>query len=380
MSNNVSTFFQTLVAAATEASAALVGQTQLVDAVYQDYKPVTLSPFNTMQIPLPDQSTLSDIGAGNFTPVDVSAGMATLTFQNHPGIAYVIRDFEQYRSPETIRTLFLDATFKRAIEYLNGQISALITRSQFSTYAPIVTSAGTANLGINDYAKAWGALAAGKIPVQETDNMRLAVHPDVYANLLTNSNWVAESMVGRLMSDSVRRDAWLGQQFGAHVVWDQQMQKGANVVATQSLASGGTVSITSGSTALTGTGTTFTTDLIPGAYYTINGYAGNPVQVVSVQSNTSATLAVAASATVASANMTEAYKALYFHKYAIALGLRNLPAPDERVVDYTTVFVKGVPMRVMIGYNQLMAGYVVTVDFGFALGVVRPNFGQIILM
>lgn len=306
MANNVSAFFTTLVAAASEASAALVGQTQLVDAVYQDYQPVTLAPYNALQIPLPDQSTLSDIGSGNFTPVDVSAQMVTLTFQNHPGIAYIIRDFEQYRSPETIRTMFLDATFKRAIEYLNGQIANLISAANFSAYPAIASSAGSANLNTTDYAKAWGALAGGKIPVQDADHMRLAVHPDVYANLLTNTNWVQESMVGRLMSDTARRDAWLGQQFGAQVVWDQQMPK----------------------------------------------VAGTP----------------------------PTYTALYFHKYAIALGLRNLPAPDERIVDYTTVFVKGVPMRVMIGYNQMMAGYVVTVDFGFALGVVRPNFGQVLTM
>ena len=306
MANNVSAFFETLVAAASEASQALVGQVQLVDAVYQDYQPVTLAPFNTLQIPLPDQTALTDIGSGNFTPVDVNAATVSLTFQNHPGIAYIIRDFEQYRSAETVRTMFLDATFKRAIEYLNGQIANLILTSNFNAYAPIASTGGSANLNTTDYAKAWSNLAGGKIPVQDSDKMRLAVHPDVYANLLTNSAWVQESMVGRLIADPARRDAWLGQQFGAQVVWDQQMPK----------------------------------------------VAGTP----------------------------PTYTALYFHKYAVALGLRHLPEPDERIVDYTTVNVKGVPMRVMVGYNQMMAGYVVTVDFGFALGVVRPNFGQIITM
>jgi hypothetical protein len=307
--SNVSAFFNTLVAAASEASAALVGQTQLVDAVYKDYQPVTLAPYNTLQIPLPDQAPLSEIGSNDFTPVDISAQMVSLTFQNHPGIAYVVRDFDQYRSAESIRTLFLDATFKRAIEYLNGQIANLITTANFNAYAPIASTGGSANLAIADYAKAWGNLAAGKIPVQDSGQMRLAVHPDVYANLLTNPAWVQESMVGRLIADPARRDAWLGQQFGAHVVWDQQMPK-----------TGGTSST------------------------------------------------------------SPSYTALYFHQYAIALGLRHLPEPDGRVVEYTTVFVKGIPMRVMIGYNQIKAGYICSCDFGFALGVCRPNFGQILTM
>lgn len=380
MANSVSAFFQTLVAAATEAAAALVGPTELVDAVYQDYKPVTLSPYQTLQIPLPDQSMPTDIGTGNFTPIDVAAQMATLTFSHHPGISYVIRDFEQYTSAEVIRTLFLDATFKRSIEYLNGQIAALLTRTNFNAYAPIVSSAGAGTLGTNDFTNAWSNLAGGKIPVGELENMRLVMHSDVFSSLLANNSWVANSQVGWQMAGMIRRQAMLGEQFGAQVLWDMQMPKGAALAATTTLPSGGTVATTSGSTALTGTGTNFVNDLVVGAYYYINGYAGNPVKIASVTSATAAVLASAATATLSGANMIENYKSIYFHKYAIALGLRNMPEPDKRIVDYTTVFIKGVPMRVMIGYNQLMAGYVVTVDYGYALGVVRPNFGQIILM
>ena len=38
----------------------------------------------------------------------------------------------------------------------------------------------------------------------------------------------------------------------------------------------------------------------------------------------------------------------------------------------------GIPLRVMVSYVHIYQALFVTVDFGYALGVIRPDFGVII--
>lgn len=73
---------------------------------------------------------------------------------------------------------------------------------------------------------------------------------------------------------------------------------------------------------------------------------------------------------------TTTYASLVFHRHAIALAVRPLPIPDTEVVECTTLMLKGLlPVRVMVGYNQLKGAWVTTVDCGYALGVIRANHG-----
>jgi hypothetical protein len=72
------------------------------------------------------------------------------------------------------------------------------------------------------------------------------------------------------------------------------------------------------------------------------------------------------------------FTAAMFHRWAVALATRPLPEPDANVVDYTYIDYKGCPIRIMLGYNLFpKMGYVITVDAGYALGVVRPALAQL---
>lgn len=388
MAQNVSAFFQTLVAAATEASAALVGNVALIDKVYKNYQSISTGNAASLTIPLPDMDSFADIGIGSMPISNVGAASVTLSFTNHPGKAWTIPDFTQFQSVEAVRSVFIDAAFKRGIEYLNGKIAGLINTQTFGGYGgptnpttsvtynsptPIATSAGLGQIAAVDWAKAWANLANNKVPVNDVDDMFLVTTPTVYSNMLTNNTLTQGSQVGYELATRIRQGAAIGQQFSNQSAWDQQMPINSNA-----LLSGGTVATTSGSTALTGTGTNFVNDLTPGATYNIAGISA-PVIVSSVTTATAAVLSASASATVSGAAMTIPNISILMHKFAIALGLRPMPEPDERVVDYTTVFVKDVPFRLMLGYSQLNAGYTVSIDFGYALGVVRPNMGQLLL-
>ena len=67
-------------------------------------------------------------------------------------------------------------------------------------------------------------------------------------------------------------------------------------------------------------------------------------------------------------------------RYAIALALRPIATPDEarNVVDVSYIDLMGIPLRVMVSYVHIYQALFVTVDFGYALGVIRPDFGVII--
>ena len=71
---------------------------------------------------------------------------------------------------------------------------------------------------------------------------------------------------------------------------------------------------------------------------------------------------------------------LALHEYAIALALRPIATPDEarNVVDVSYIDLMGIPLRVMVSYVHIYQALFVTVDFGYALGVIRPDFGVII--
>ena len=76
----------------------------------------------------------------------------------------------------------------------------------------------------------------------------------------------------------------------------------------------------------------------------------------------------------------QSYTSLALHEYAIALALRPIATPDEarNVVDVSYIDLMGIPLRVMVSYVHIYQALFVTVDFGYALGVIRPDFGVII--
>jgi hypothetical protein len=141
----------------------------------------------------------------------------------------------------------------------------------------------------------------------------------------------------------------------------------------------GTASM-SGNT-ITGTGTSFNTALAVGQWVV---FSADPTQtayqIAAITSATAATV-VGAGATIASSTLTvKSYTNLALHEYAVALAMRPIATPDEarNVVDVSYIDLMGIPLRVMVSYVHIYQALFVTVDFGYALGVIRPDFGVII--
>jgi hypothetical protein len=376
MANTVASFYQTLVAAASEASAVLVGTTKFLERVYRDYDTVAVSPGQTINIALPASATASvaDAGVADYTLTDISFTTATLVFNQHPGFAYIVRDFEQFNSPSRIREIFLDGAIKGMAEYVNAQLAALATPANFNTYATL-TSNQVKSIDQNTIATAMGNLATAKVPVDDMGNFFLTSHPAPYFNMATQTFWSANSQIGYQMAGDIRKSALLGEQFGFMSGYDQQMP-GSSVAVT-----GTSVGVTSASANVTGVATAFTTQLVIGNWlYFASDPTGTAYQILSITSNTALVLTApfVGTTNAATSGIVAQYTNLLYHRHAIALAVRPLPQPDGRVVDCMYMDYKGLPIRIQVGYNQLKNGYVVSLDAGYALGVIRKDHGQII--
>jgi hypothetical protein len=480
VANNFAAFFETLVAGADEYNKAKVGRTALLDAVYKDVKPEAARIGKTVDVYFPDVGPLQAINNGILTGTSVNPNYIPLVFQTRAGAALQFQDFEQWQTAVDLAQKFFDPLYKRAREYLNGQIAALITPANFNSNAPII-GATQGEVTVANQLSAWGTLADQKVPLEDRDKLRLMVHNQVYRSMLGDSAWVQESLVSAAIAFEARQQADVGHAFNFQVVWDQQMPTASGTILY------GQTTITYNSTTVTGINTAFTQQLTAGTSYLTFGCDGQATKtqylVSSIQSDTSLTLgAVISSATLASGSVTtsarlitnlvgtgamattgvvtgtntnftsslvgqwiqfssdpnsahtasgvqaiyqvasissttqltvtassiavsstgagsqftpgytfvaitgtptmtvQSYTSLALHEYAIALALRPIATPDEarNVVDVTYLDLMGIPLRVMVSYVHIYQALFVTVDFGYALGVIRPDFGVII--
>jgi hypothetical protein len=345
LSNTISAFFQTLANTAQEAAQVLSPSWGLLQSIYYDFRPEPAAIGQTVNVALPaDPATqVVDGGAGDISLTDISFTTKAITLSSHPYFAYVVRDFEQFNSPEMIRQVFLDAALKAIHTYLNLQVVRLITTTNFPTNT---TSAGTLpfNAGGVFYAAvgAAGATGAGKglgitefttvlqnqlmklnVPVMDPKNMSLVCHPDLYNKLKDPSTtlgatapkfdpaWTQAFISGNRRAEQVRDSGILEQAEGTVIRFDQQMPATATVATN-----------------------------------------------------------------------------VYMHRWAIAMISRPLPAPDGKVVDYRYIMAgpqhsnypelapnaMRLPIRLMMGYNQYpKLGHIVSLDCGYGLAVMREN-------
>ncbi len=306
MANAVSGFYQTVVAAAEEASQALVYNLKAVDSVYMDYRPEPATIGQTLNVVIPSIRTsgVVDAGAGDISLVDVNETTVPIVFNKHPLDALVIRDFEQYNSPVVLRRLFLDSAIKGVKENINAAITALFTTGNFTTNAAISTTGHLITTA--QFLSGMAVLSDQRVPVaNDPDNMALLVPSLPYTAILGDSNWTQAQIAGMKTAEFVRERGELPIAYGCSVKLDQQMP--------------------------------------------ISGSAP-----------------------------TRTFTAAYLHRWSVAVVTRPLPPPDEKVVDYTYVNFSGIPIRITLGYNQFpKQGYILTVDAGYGLKVVRDNMCQL---
>jgi len=394
--NQVNAFFQRLSAENGEYNKAKVGELGALDAVMLDLKPEVASIGQTIRINFPDVSAFQDQEANDWVPDDASATLLDVPFGQRPGKGILIRSFEQWLTSTNIMDQFIDPMYKRAMEYGNGQIFAQVNSTNFpatatapavASYAPITTV--PAELDVGSARLAWNVLVRNKVPIRGPQDATILYHPDVHANTLTDPAWAAENIVGARIAEDARQNDAGGMANGAFRFkrrHDVQAPTGTSTNRT------GTVTVANGSTAVTGSSTKFlsevaavpsTTPPAPGNTVWLTFGADTvsyPVQ--SVTSDTALTLATPYTGSLTSGNTYTrvTYTGVAMHRFAIALAVRPLPLVNNEGTQSRLVKLGpiGFPVRVMLSYQHLKDGWLLTMDYGMAVKVIRPDFGVMI--
>ena len=274
----------------------------MLDAVYKDVKPEAARIGKTVDVYFPDVGPLQAVNNGQLTGASVTPNYIPLVFQTRAGAALQFQDFEQWQTAVDLAQKFFDPLYKRAREYLNGQIAALITPTNFNSNAAIV-GATQGEVGVTDQLQAWDVLADQKVPLKDSAKLRLMVHNNVYRKMLGDSAWVQESLVSATIAASAR-PANLAHAFNFQPIWDQQMPSSSGSIIY------GQVAVTNGSTAVTGSNTAFTTDLTTGNTLTFgNDTTKAQYTISSITSDTALVLGSTYSGATAASTSAQAHRA-----------------------------------------------------------------------
>ena len=330
----------------------------------------------TVQVYFPDVGAFTDAGVADWSPEDMDLDYIDVVFDQHPGKAKLIRDFEQWQTAVSILDKLLDPAFKRGLEYFNGLIAGLITNANFNSNA-IIVGATPGEVTVNDAATAWDTLATAKVPVRDTPNLSLFTHNTVHRKMLVDTAWSQENLVGAMIAQrAARRRTWVKPSTSPSAGTSSASRKPARRVT-------GTVSGSAASGTVTGSSTTFASGTAAqlvevGDRVTIAGDT-TLYTITAIASDTSLTVSPVLATAPSGAVMTQAgYTCLAMHKYAIALAVRPLELVNDGTVQSRIVKLMGIPFRVMVSYQHLKGGYLLTIDCGAAIQVIRPDFGVLI--
>jgi hypothetical protein len=384
MANVVSAFFQRLTAAADDYNKAKVGELAALDAVYLDLKPEVASIGQTIRLYFPDVGAYVDQAANDWIPEDINTAYIDVPFGQRPGKALLIRDFEQWLTSTDILTQYLDPMYKRAMEYANLQIFSQVTAGNFNIYPAITTT--PEELDVGSARLCWNTLIRNKVPIRGPADSSVLYHPDVHANTLTDPAWYQENIVGELIAMDTRQNVAMG---GANDAFRFKRRSDVQALTGTSAALAGTVTLTSGSTAVLGVTSTFTQQIA--APPTTNPPSpGNTVwltfgaetvsyPVKSVTDDTHLTLATPYTGVLTSgaAYARTTYTGVAMHRYAMALAVRPLELVNTDGVTSRMITLGpiGFPVRVMLSYQHPKGGWMLSMDYGMVARVIRPDFG-----
>lgn len=224
MANTTTGLFESLVMAFSEASAAPMYENALIDTIYLQYRGISAQYGQTMQVNIPvvNEGDASDIGAGPIQLTDTQSNTVNLVVNNNKSVSFLIRDFDQVRTPQDLRELYVDAKREALLRKINRTIANQINATNFATYTTV--SGGTAVFTRLNIAAGWANLAGAGAPLRPRDCFFVTSQVP-YSNMLGDAtqNFLQQYVVGESAAVMAQQDARFMPQFQAQVKWDQQI-------------------------------------------------------------------------------------------------------------------------------------------------------------
>jgi hypothetical protein len=228
MANPTTGMFQTLVAAASAASQNLVYANSFVDAVYWDYQPVVATPYTTLNVLIPtvNEGNVVDIQAGPIQPVDYSYNQVAITFDKHFSESFVIKSWDQIRTPADLERLFVRPAFEALLRKVNRTLAGFAQNASgyFNSYSTVTgTSSTQSSFARADLTGAWTNLTNAGVPVDDEANMSLIVTPRTYGLMLADTTFSYQYIVGDANQQAAMNAAKLRTLYGINVKYDQHL-------------------------------------------------------------------------------------------------------------------------------------------------------------
>jgi hypothetical protein len=224
MPNPTAGLFQTLVAATSAASSHLRFRNAFVDAIFWDYQPIAASPYTTLNVTIPSVSEgdVVDAQGGPYQPTDTAHSSVPITLDKDFTSSFIIRNWDEVRTPENLREKYIQPRLEGMLRKVNRTLAQLVTTGNFNTHT-LISGAGADVFARADLTGAWRNLASVGVPVEDSGNLSFVTNPTAYANMLADSNFVQESIVGVNAAQVAQQRAMLLTQYGANVMYDQHI-------------------------------------------------------------------------------------------------------------------------------------------------------------
>jgi hypothetical protein len=228
MPNDTDGLFSTVLSAATTAANDILQyRNAFLDAIYWDYQAELQAQQGAaidVILPTVDEGDVTDAQGGAYTPTDTKHSKATITLDKDFTSSFLIRGYDQVRTRVELQTKFFKPRLEAMVRKMNRTIAELITSTNFNTYT-VISGAGADVFARTDLAGAWKNLAGRGVPVDAEMDMSFITSPTAYGNMLGDSNFANESVVGVDAAKAAFQQAKLLNLVGARPYYDQHISK-----------------------------------------------------------------------------------------------------------------------------------------------------------
>lgn len=225
MANSTSGMFQTLVAASSLATQSLRFQNAGIRSIYLDHQPnATFQPFTTLNVLIPtvNEGDVENIGAGPLQPKDTTHNNVSITLDFKESTSFSIQSWDQVRTPARLNELFMQPKLEGLLRKVNRRVMNLLTSTNFNTYTKI-TGGSDDKFSRAELATCWANLDNAGVPTDDANNLVFLTDPIAYANMMSDTAFFQESIVGVEASVRATQRAMIAPQFNATIRRDQQM-------------------------------------------------------------------------------------------------------------------------------------------------------------
>lgn len=223
--NQLGGIFETLVVPAGVAAAAALKYTKATaNSVFWGYESTHGTIGQTMQVDIPvvNEGDASDIGGGPISPTDTDHTTVNIVLNAHPSVSFVVKDWDQIRTPMRLQQLYLQPKLEALLRYVNRLFTSQINATNFNTYSA-VASTTTNEFNRTDLAAMWALLANKGVPVYDAANMFMLSNPTTYATTFADTAFYQQYVVGATAAEQAQQKALLMPALNAVYKFDQQI-------------------------------------------------------------------------------------------------------------------------------------------------------------